>query len=190
MLNVTETHHMNDAFDAYCCTLRSQGKDHVPELILSKAVAYESIGRLREAARALRGTELTGNKDVPYVILRASIWSRLGHYDLASQDCTLLVDFDPTLPHYLLRAMNHRALGRYDLSVEDIQKGISLDSTTESGSSSLSEAFALLGDVYSDNLNEFDLAREAYERAIELDPSNPNYPLRWNQILDQSLIPN
>ena len=190
VLNVTETRHMNDAFDAYCCTLRSQGKDHVPELILSKAVAYESIGRLREAARALRGTELTGNKDVPYVILRASIWSRLGHYDLASQDCTLLVDFDPTLPHYLLRAMNHRALGRYDLSVEDIQKGISLDSTTESGSSSLSEAFALLGDVYSDNLNEFDLAREAYERAIELDPSNPNYPLRWNQILDQSLIPN
>ena len=108
--------------------------------------------------------------------MRALAYGKLGKLDSALADWSRVIEVEPSTNHrYFERAEVYRERGEYELALADIEKGFEIDALHDAAWYPRARAFALSGDIYSADLQQFDKALEQYTKAIELEPTNADY---------------
>ncbi len=105
---------------------------------------------------------------------RGRVYQRLGQLDLVLADLNQCIELKPTelseRMNYLQRASIYRELGYFELALVDVQTGIELDPEQDSAQFVRAAAYALRGDIYAENLQQYQPAIDEYTKTIALDP--------------------
>ena len=158
----------------------------------SRGLSYAALGQDQNALSDFHRAIETNPNETWSLKERGRIYQRLGQLDLALADLTKCVDLNPTQSterqNYLQRAGIYRELKEYDLALADCQQAIDVDRKKDSRWFTRQAAYELRGDIYAENLLQYDKAIAEFDKAIELDSENAHFAAKREaaaQAMDQ-----
>lgn len=161
------------AIEDFTAALRLQPESQDSTLWRSRGRAYFVLKQYEEAVSDLSKAIQLNADDQWSLFIRAATRQELGQLDLALVDFTKAIDLKPSARKvYVYRARIHRDLGDFEAALADCQQAIDLDPERDERWFRREEAYVLRGDVYADDLQQYDKAAEEYAKALELDPQD------------------
>ena len=148
--------------------------------------SHEQIQFRTEAEQLMGLTEQDRNKLITEYYVHAEIKDAQGFsergrwFQSQGADQQAIEDFSRAIAMkadrgvFLDRAHTYRHHTDYELALADCRQAIDIDPQQDTPGFSRADAYELRGDIYAENLQQFDKAIEEYSKAIELAPENPN----------------
>lgn len=94
------------------------------------------------------------------------IYALQKNYESSIENFSVAISLDPTYSiAFYNRGLSYKNLGMIDPAISDFKNAIRLDAN-------YLNAHMSLGNIYGDNLKEYDLARTEYRKVIEIEPNN------------------
>jgi serine/threonine protein kinase/tetratricopeptide (TPR) repeat protein len=107
---------------------------------------------------------------------RATLYYDLGMYSNALADVSQAIQLNPRLSSaFNARSRLYRRLGQFDLALADLATVIELEADHAGPAAIRAHAYALRGDIYFEDLAQFENAVAAYTQAMELAPEHASY---------------
>jgi tetratricopeptide (TPR) repeat protein len=145
-----------------------------------------AYGEALQRAVAEVGDNVGLKKELLFELAR--VWDEREHaWQLAAQAYTQLVsvdahDVDIVLPASRALARIHERLQDHRALADDLERIVAL----EHDSAERHAALVQLGALYEDTLNDNELAISAYERRVQIDPTDFEAMVAWERLLEQT----